>query len=95
MTEPQGGADPGQFICRAYPDGEEWVIDGWKFFSSHARWAVFLIVMTVTDPDNMPYRGASMFLVEAALRDSISCAISAWAVSLKKKGPTDSSTTTR
>ena len=65
MTEPQGGADPGQFQCRAYQDGEEWVIDGWKFFSSHARWASFLIVMTVTDPDNMPYRGASMFLVEA------------------------------
>jgi acyl-CoA dehydrogenase len=65
MTEPQGGADPGQFQCRAYRDGEEWVIDGWKFFSSHARWASFLIVMAVTDPDNMPYRGASMFLVEA------------------------------
>jgi acyl-CoA dehydrogenase len=65
MTEPQGGADPGQFQCRAYPDGDEWVIDGWKFFSSHARWAEFLIVMAVTDPDNMPYRGASMFLVEA------------------------------
>jgi acyl-CoA dehydrogenase len=65
MTEPQGGADPGQFQCRAFKDGEEWVIDGWKFFSSHARWATFLIVMAVTDPDNMPYRGASMFLVEA------------------------------
>jgi acyl-CoA dehydrogenase len=65
MTEPQGGADPGQFRCRAFKDGDEWVIDGWKFFSSHARWASFLIVMAVTDPDNMPYRGASMFLVEA------------------------------
>jgi acyl-CoA dehydrogenase len=64
MTEPQGGSDPGQFTTRARRDGEEWVIDGWKFFSSHARWASFLIVMTVTDPDNMPYRGASMFLVE-------------------------------
>jgi len=57
----QGGSDPGQFQCRAFKDGEEWVIDGWKFFSSHARWATFLIVMAVTDPDNMPYRGASMF----------------------------------
>src|ERR1700752_4285295 len=64
MTEPQGGADPGQFQCRAFKDGEEWVIDGWKFFSSHARWASFLIVMAVGDPDNIPYRGASMFLVE-------------------------------
>ena len=64
MTEPQGGSDPGQFTTQAVRDGDEWVINGWKFFSSHARWASFLIVMTVTEPENMPYRGASMFLVE-------------------------------
>jgi acyl-CoA dehydrogenase len=64
MTEPQGGSDPGQFETRAFKDGDEWVIDGWKFFSSHARWAEFLIVMAVTDPDAMPYHGMSMFLVE-------------------------------
>jgi acyl-CoA dehydrogenase len=63
MTEPQGGSDPGGFLTRAVKDGEEWVINGWKFFSSHARWAEFLIVMAVTDPDSMPYRGMSMFLV--------------------------------
>jgi len=66
MTEPEvAGSDPTLLHGRAERDGDEWVIDGWKFFSSHARWASFLIVMTVTDPDNMPYRGASMFLVEA------------------------------
>jgi acyl-CoA dehydrogenase len=64
MTEPQGGSDPAQFTTSAVKDGDEWVIDGWKFFSSHARWASFLIVMTVTEPEAMPYRGASMFLVE-------------------------------
>ncbi len=64
MTEPQGGSDPMVFETRAVKDGDEWVINGWKFFSSHARWASFLIVMTVTEPDAMPYRGASMFLVE-------------------------------
>ncbi len=63
MTEPQGGSDPGGFLTKAVKDGEEWVINGWKFFSSHARWAEFLIVMAVTDPDAMPYRGMSMFLV--------------------------------
>jgi len=63
MTEPQGGSDPGGFLTRAVQDGEEWVITGWKFFSSHARWAEFLIVMAVTDPNSMPYRGMSMFLV--------------------------------
>src|ERR1700736_1662491 len=34
MTEPQGGADPKVFTTRATRDGDEWVIDGWKFFSS-------------------------------------------------------------
>jgi acyl-CoA dehydrogenase len=65
MTEPQGGADPRVFVTRAERDGDEWVINGWKFFSSNARWASFFIVMTVTDPDQEIYRGASMFLVPA------------------------------
>ena len=65
MTEPQGGADPKVFTTRAVRDGDEWVISGWKFFSSNARWASFLIVMTVTDPDVDIYRGASMFIVPA------------------------------
>ena len=37
MTEPQGGSDPTQFKTRARRDGDEWVLDGWKFFSSNAR----------------------------------------------------------
>lgn len=65
MTEPQGGADPRVFATKAVRDGDEWVINGWKFFSSNARWASFLIVMTVTDPDQDIYHGASMFLVPA------------------------------
>jgi acyl-CoA dehydrogenase len=63
MTEPQGGADPKVFTTTATRDGDEWVINGWKFFSSNARWASFLIVMTVTDPSVEIYRGATMFIV--------------------------------
>lgn len=63
MTEPQGGADPGEFTMQARRDGDEWVLDGWKFFSSNARWAEVLIVMAVSDPEAGPYRGMSMFLV--------------------------------
>jgi acyl-CoA dehydrogenase len=44
-------------------DGDEWVLNGWKFFSSNARTAAFLIVMAITDPDVSVYQGASMFLV--------------------------------
>jgi acyl-CoA dehydrogenase len=63
MTEPQGGADPGVFRCRAVRDGDEWVIDGEKWFSSSLRFASFLVVMCVTDPDVSIHTGASMFLV--------------------------------
>jgi len=63
MTEPQGGSDPTRFTTRAWRDGDEWVIDGWKFFSSNARTSAFLIVMAVTDPDLSAYQGMSMFLV--------------------------------
>src|SRR5438309_2299852 len=63
MTEPHAGADPTQFKCRAEKDGDEWVINGWKYFSSNAKTASFLIVMCVTNPDVSPYKGMSMMLV--------------------------------
>lgn len=63
MTEPQGGSDPAGFTTTAVRDGGQWVINGWKFFSSHARWAEFLVVMAVTDPDAGVHDGFSMFLV--------------------------------
>ncbi|ANI40843.1 acyl-CoA dehydrogenase family protein [Mycolicibacterium vaccae] len=63
MTEPQAGADPTRFQTRAHREGSDWVINGWKFFSSNAKTASFLIVMVVTNPDVSPYQGMSMFLV--------------------------------
>ncbi len=64
MTEPGGGADPTAFKCRAVEDGDEYVINGDKWFSSNARYASFLIVMAVTDPDAPPHQRATMFVVE-------------------------------
>lgn len=63
MTEPLGGADPTMFTCRATEDGDDFVINGEKWFSSNARWASFLIVMAVTDPDAAPHKRMSMFIV--------------------------------
>jgi acyl-CoA dehydrogenase len=63
MTEPQGGADPREFRCRAVRDGDFWVLNGEKYFSSHADLAEFLIAMVVTNPDVPVHQGASMFLV--------------------------------
>jgi acyl-CoA dehydrogenase len=63
MTEPHAGADPTMFTTRAVRDGDHWVINGWKFFSSNAKTASFLIVMVVTNPDVSAYEGMSMFLI--------------------------------
>ena len=63
MTEPHAGADPKEFTCRAWQDGDEWVIEGEKWFSSNARLAAFLIVMAVTNPEASPSRRMSMFVV--------------------------------
>ena len=65
MTEPHGGADPTHFKTQAVKDGDEWVINGWKYFSSNAKTASFFIVMAVSNPDVSPYKGMSMFLVPA------------------------------
>ena len=65
MTEPQGGSDPTQFVTHAELDGDEWVINGEKWFSSHARFASFLIVLAVTEPDAPAHKRMSMFVVPA------------------------------
>jgi acyl-CoA dehydrogenase len=63
MTEPQGGSDPTEFVTRAELDGDEWVISGEKWFSTHGNFASFLIVLAVTDPDETAHRRMSMFVV--------------------------------
>ena len=65
MTEPQGGADPGVFTCKATQDGDEWVIEGEKWFSSNARLATFLLVICVTDAEAPLTSRMSMFIVPA------------------------------
>ncbi len=63
MTEPQGGADPSQFTCEGERHGDEWVINGEKWFASNYPYAAFVIVMVVTNPDVSVYSGSSMLLV--------------------------------
>lgn len=65
MTEPHGGSDPTQFRTTAVEDGDEWVINGYKWFSSNAKYASFFITMAVTDPDAPPHERMSMFIVPA------------------------------
>ncbi len=66
MTEPDvSGSDPTSLQTRAVRDGDDWVIDGHKWFSSGAEGAAFGIVMAVTDPEGDPYRRASQIIVPA------------------------------
>ena len=65
MTEPQGGADPQVLTTSARLDGDHWVINGEKWFSSSASVAAFFIVMAVSEPDASPYKRHSMFIVPA------------------------------
>jgi acyl-CoA dehydrogenase len=65
MTEPQGGSDPGLFVTRAERDGDSWLINGEKWFSSNARHASFFIVMAVTNPEARTRDKMSLFIVPA------------------------------
>ncbi len=65
MTEPQGGSDPGLFVTQAHRDGDSWVINGEKWFSTNARHASFFIVMAVTNPDARTREKMSLFIVPA------------------------------
>jgi acyl-CoA dehydrogenase len=64
MTEPEtSGSDPTGLAARGGLDGDEWVINGHKWFTSGYNGAAVSIAMVVTDPDAAPHRRASMILV--------------------------------
>jgi acyl-CoA dehydrogenase len=64
MTEPNtSGSDPTGLATTAELDGDEWVINGHKWFTSGAVGASIAIAMVVTDPDAAPHKRASMILV--------------------------------
>lgn len=64
MTEPEvAGSDPTGLRTTAVRDGDEWVINGHKWFISGAIGSAFAIVMAVTDSNAEPHNRASMILV--------------------------------
>jgi acyl-CoA dehydrogenase len=64
MTEPNtAGSDPRLLQTQAVRDGDEWVINGRKWYTTNGSVADILIVMAVTNPDVHPYQGSSMFVV--------------------------------
>jgi acyl-CoA dehydrogenase len=65
MTEPQGGADPLLIETTATRDGDGWLINGEKWFSTNAGTADFFIVMAVSEPTAKPHQRISTFIVPA------------------------------
>jgi acyl-CoA dehydrogenase len=65
MTEPAfAGSNPVKMGTTAVREGDEYVINGHKWFTSSADGSAFAIVMAVTNPDEPnPYRRASMIIV--------------------------------
>jgi alkylation response protein AidB-like acyl-CoA dehydrogenase len=64
MTEPElPGSNPTALATTARKDGDDYVIDGHKWFTSSADGAAFAIVMAVTNPDAEPHMRASQIIV--------------------------------
>jgi len=64
MTEKAAGADATGMQTRAELDGDEWVLNGEKWFSSSASVADIAVVMAKTDPDAPRHEQYSTFIVE-------------------------------
>jgi acyl-CoA dehydrogenase len=67
MTEPRqgGGADPKLVKTTAEREGDEWVLDGHKWWITNGSTADFFITLARTDPDEHPYSGCSLIVVPA------------------------------
>jgi alkylation response protein AidB-like acyl-CoA dehydrogenase len=64
MTEPENpGSNPTLLSCTAKRDGDHYIVDGHKWFTSSADGAAFAIVMAVTNPEAPPHGRASMIIV--------------------------------
>lgn len=64
MTEPEfAGSNPTRLATTAVRNGEEYVINGHKWFTSSAEGAAFAVVMAVTNPEALPHQRASMIIV--------------------------------
>jgi alkylation response protein AidB-like acyl-CoA dehydrogenase len=63
FTEPQAGADLAGLQCRAVRDGDEYVINGQKMYTTRAHSGSHIYLMARTDPEAPRHKGISIFLV--------------------------------
>ncbi|HEU4360517.1 MAG TPA: acyl-CoA dehydrogenase family protein [Mycobacterium sp.] len=62
-TEPEGGSDVATCKTRAVRDGDSWVIDGAKMFTTGAHNCQYVFLITNTDPEAPKHQSLTMFLV--------------------------------
>jgi alkylation response protein AidB-like acyl-CoA dehydrogenase len=62
-TEPEGGSDVATCKTRAALDGDTWIINGSKMFTSNAQNAKYVFLLTNTDPQGPKHKNLTMFLV--------------------------------
>jgi alkylation response protein AidB-like acyl-CoA dehydrogenase len=63
MTEPEVGSDVAGVRTRARRDGDRWIVDGQKMFTTNAHVADYVFLLTRTNPDVPKHAGLTMFLV--------------------------------
>jgi 3-oxocholest-4-en-26-oyl-CoA dehydrogenase alpha subunit len=62
-TEPEGGSDIATCKTRAVRDGDGWIINGSKMFTTGAHKCQYVFLITNTDPDAPKHKSLTMFLV--------------------------------
>ncbi len=62
-SEPDAGSDLGGLGCRAVLDGDEWIINGQKIWTSQGHTANMIFVLARTDPDVPKHKGISFLLL--------------------------------
>jgi alkylation response protein AidB-like acyl-CoA dehydrogenase len=62
-TEPDGGSDIAAAKTRAVRDGDEWVVNGSKIFTTGAHNCQYTFLITRTDPELPKHKGLTMFLM--------------------------------
>ena len=63
FTEPESGSDVAAAQTRAVRDGDQWVVNGQKMFTTNAQEADYVFMLARTDPDVAKHRGLTTFLV--------------------------------
>ncbi len=67
MSEPEAGSDLASLQTRATEDGDDYIIDGQKMWTSCARFMNYIYLVARTDPEAPKHRGISEFIINASL----------------------------